>query len=184
MVSPTRMTPFAPTASTVRMTVPRLPGSRTRSSATQTSPSLGLMSLSGTKRWPNTPTTACGLSRRVIAVMTFSDTSSTSPPAARVRAATFSMAGLPRPDLAKISVLIVQPRSSASMTSFRPSAMKAFCWSRNFFSASDLMSLTSGLARLVTSLTRPGAPVRCSLIWPPSVRKAMSKAPVRPISRG
>ena len=44
------------------------------------------------------------------------------------------------------------------MTSFRPSAMKAFCWSRNFFSASALMSLTSGLARLVTSLTWPGAP--------------------------
>ena len=45
------------------------------------------------------------------------------------------------------------------MTSFSPSARKAFCWSRNFFSASALMSLTSGLARLVTSLTWPGAPV-------------------------
>ena len=41
VVSPIRITPFAPTASTVRMTVPRLPGSRTRSSATQTSPSCG-----------------------------------------------------------------------------------------------------------------------------------------------
>ena len=45
------------------------------------------------------------------------------------------------------------------MTSFSPSAMKAFWLSRNFFIASALMSFTSGLARLVTSLTRPGAPL-------------------------
>ena len=50
------------------------------------------------KRCENTPTTACGLSRRVIAVRIFSDTSSTVPPAATVRAATFSTAALPSAD--------------------------------------------------------------------------------------
>ena len=44
VVSPTRITPLAPTASAVRMTVPRLPGSRTRSSATHTSASFGAIS--------------------------------------------------------------------------------------------------------------------------------------------
>ena len=41
-----------------------------------------------------TPTTTCGLSRRVIAASTFSLTSSTVPPAATVRAATFSTGGI------------------------------------------------------------------------------------------
>ena len=86
----------------------------------------------------------------------------TVPPAATVRAATFSTPRLPRPALAKTSVRIVQPASSASMTSFSPSAMKACSRSRNFFSASERMSLTSGLERLVTSLTRPTMRVSAS----------------------
>ena len=91
--------------------------------------------------------------------------------------------GIAEPDLANTSVLIDQPRSSASMTSFSPSAMKACCSSRNFFSDSALMSLTSGLARLVTSLTWPGAPGRGALMPPPSARTARSTARGRPTFR-
>ncbi len=54
----------------------------------------------------------------------FADLPAPVPPAATVRAATFSTAGLPSADLANTSVLIDQPSSSASMTSFSPSAMK------------------------------------------------------------
>ena len=99
VVSPTRMTPLAPTASTVRMTVPRLPGSRTRSSATQTSPSAGLTS----RKRRQALLEDADDHLRIVApgdrASTFSLTSSTVPPAATVRAATFSTAALPRAGL-------------------------------------------------------------------------------------
>jgi hypothetical protein len=99
-VSPIRITPEAPAASAVRMMVPRLPGSRTRSSATQVSPGAGEIAPSDASFWSKTAITACGLSRRVIAVSTFSLTSKTSPPRATVSAAIFSTCGLPRCALA------------------------------------------------------------------------------------
>ncbi|MCY1557936.1 hypothetical protein D9M68_948280 [compost metagenome] len=100
VVSPTRMTPEAPAASAVRMIVPRLPGSRTRSRAIQVSPGFGWISRNGFQRLSKMPTTICGLSRRVIEEITFSLTSSTSPPEATVFAAICSTSGLPLAALA------------------------------------------------------------------------------------
>ena len=188
VVSPTRMTPFAPTASTVRMTVPRLPGSRTRSSATQTSSAGG-----------RTSPAARQLLRehadhhlRIVAprdlgrarLLADLEHSAAAAPGARRQPA--RPPACRRPALAKTSVRIDQPRSSASMTSFSPSAMKGVLLVAEFFSASALMSLTSGLARLVTSLTWPGAPAVAARrsCAPPSARTARSTARGRPLSRG
>jgi hypothetical protein len=62
-VVPTRRTPPAPTASAVRMQVPRLPGSLTPSSASQIGAFAGSSADSGRMRWRNTPMTLCGFSR-------------------------------------------------------------------------------------------------------------------------
>ena len=61
--APTRITPRAPSASTVRTMVPRLPGSRTSSSASQTSASPPAAGSGGSlQRCWKTPIIVCGLS--------------------------------------------------------------------------------------------------------------------------
>ena len=90
----------APTASAVRTMVPRLPGSRTRSSAIHSAPGTAAIPAVRSHFCPNTPTAICGLSRRVMAPSTFSLASSIVAPRARARAATCMRCGWAAADLA------------------------------------------------------------------------------------
>ena len=136
-------------------------------------------------RCSKTPTTICGLSRRVILASTVSLTSSTVPPrgvrgrreprdqrlpgdAARVDQRADRPAGLERVDDELQPLGDEQPARLAVL-----------------LSASALMSLTSGLARLVISLTAPGArrPRRVTH-GATSGRTARSTAPARRLLRG
>jgi hypothetical protein len=148
---------LAPTASVVRTMVPRLPGSRTASSATQTSLPTGRIASTGVSRCSKTPSTVCGLSRRLIFSSTASLTAIALPPLAWAVATSRCTNGWFATALAWTSVRTVQPASTASATSFSPSARNSPDSLRFLASASPRISLTTGLARLVMCLTGPGA---------------------------
>src|SRR5581483_9866096 len=171
------MTPSPPTESTVRTIVPRLPGSRMFSSATQRLSGFGSIASGGTVFCRNTPMTVCGLSRRVILARRDSGTSMTRPPRAcavvasrRTRLSAAAAGEWTR-------VRTGQPASVASATSFRPSAMKSPLARRFLGKARPRISLTIGLAGLVIFSTSPGRPACGSAIPRPPAEEGGGEGP-------
>ena len=152
-----RMIPVAPVASAVRIMVPRLPGSRTRSSAIHnggTAAADSALAVSDgrsgvSQRCSKAPSTICGLSLRLIRPRSASVIGKARPPScsnAARRGLTWRSFSRPA---RKASRCKRQPSETASVQIRVPSARNKPVWRRNLRSCNARRRFTSALPALV-----------------------------------
>ena len=161
MQSPTRITPSAPVASAVRMMVPRLPGSRTRSSATHRGEPRPDLASGVVRRCSKAPRTICGLSLRLIRPSRDSVIGRARPPSrSSASSSGRTCRSFSRP-ARKARRCSRQPSDTASVQIRVPSARNQPVWRRYFRSCNARRRFTSAFAALVIGSGRFKANISC-----------------------
>src|SRR5712691_8169558 len=172
------MTPSAPAASAVRITVPALPGSRMLARITTSRGLAATSRASGTSMNRHTASSPCGVTVWASSAITSPLTACTAAP--RRAASAASSPWRTRAGPVRKSSVTVAPEASASLTACGPSARNERARFRNARLASWRAARTRGERALVSS--GPAGPVNADAVMPGSGRCRLPRSSAAPES--